>query len=108
MRRTGYGSALIVLQVLLGCKTEQSVNPDECLSGTCDETASCAYGVCDGEQAAAPPWSSSEPDDEDMAPGEFAACPFSRDQIPPFESLVDDSNIPEFNRARARSSNFLS
>jgi hypothetical protein len=33
-------------------------------------------------------------------------CPFAEGQVPPKEKLVNDRDIPEFNRGRARSTNY--
>jgi hypothetical protein len=40
-----------------------------------------------------------------FAEGATAACPYPANELPPKETLFDDSKIPEFNRARARRAN---
>jgi hypothetical protein len=90
--------------------------------------AACSISACQkgGGSASAPPTASSEdcelgscmgPDVEllsrDHSPlaGTFAegesACPYPEGKVPPKEKLADDRDIPEFNRGRARGSNYL-
>src|SRR5690606_16631256 len=39
---------------------------------------------------------------------ESSECPFPKDEIPPLAKLLDDSDIPEYSRARNRRTNFAS
>ena len=36
-----------------------------------------------------------------------STCPYAEGQVPPKDKLVNDKDIPEFNRGRARGSNYL-
>jgi len=82
---------------------------DVCSDGHCENLGGCEPEVCDDgpTEPRAEPSPQSPKADEAFAVDDTIGCPFAARDVPPFESIVDDSDIPEFNRARARSANYL-
>lgn len=88
---------------LAGCSARPQSNI--CANGACDEIPQCELGICAGETMVQPTSTRHSMNaavfDDDLE----GVCPFASNEIPPLESLTDDSSIPEFNRRRARRTN---
>ncbi len=91
------------LLLCAGCAGKRK-SLDVCANGACDEVPSCELGTCmdDGLSSLITSHSAREAVfDEDLE----GMCPYPANEIPPLETLTDDSGIPEFDRARARGTN---
>jgi hypothetical protein len=81
------------------------VAPDVCAHGACDDVPECEFGVCSGDMFPSMVADHHSPMQATFADGPAASCPYVDGKLPPLETLVDDSHIPEFNQRRGRRSN---
>jgi hypothetical protein len=96
------GLALAV--TLVACHRERSGAPTSpCKDGSCVSNSECALGECmDGDVAELR---------RDHSPQAAtlvengAACPYLDGKLPPKSEVADDSDIPQFKRARSRGTN---
>lgn len=100
-------SAMIALAACNRSHTDASI--DVCANGACEATVHCDLGVC-GEDPfrPAPPQLAMNSRHSDVAtpvlayPGSsMSECRFDRANLPAYDSLIDDSKIPELNRSKA-------
>lgn len=105
MARLGAAICVLSLTALAGCHGRASATSDPCANGGCDVTP-CELGVCEDDD----PFSGGTITQHSNAAGSYdenlsATCPFAPEEIPEWETLIDDSTIPEFDQRRARKSN---
>lgn len=98
---------MLGLLVAAGCQRQATNRPDPCADGTCPEATACELGRC--EFAFDPDdttITSNSPNAGTFAEGTTATCPYDPSELPPMEALLDDSEIPEFDRGRGRGTNY--
>lgn len=103
--RWGVALCVLTLTAAAGCRSKASKTPDPCANGGCDVTP-CELGVCEDED----PFAGLTVTQHSNAAGTYdeslsASCPFAPEEIPEWETLIDDSSIPEFDQRRSRRSN---
>ncbi len=88
-----------------GCGKNRRADP--CANGACDGVPECELGICEGDelQLGGRTISSHSPNEGTTNERLSAECPFLESEIPPMETLLDDSHIPEYERGRARRAN---
>ncbi len=96
--------AVSLLAVASGCSRKGT---DPCANGACDGVPECELGICEGDELQLGGRTISNHSFNEGTTNErmSAECPFRESEIPPMESLLDDSHIPEYRRARRRSAN---
>jgi hypothetical protein len=100
------GIALTVL-LAVGCDKRGSRSPDPCGDGGCAELEQCELGTCDfGFDPNDTTITAHSPNAGSFADGTSATCPFDPSELPPEATLLDDSKVPQFNRGRARATNY--
>ncbi len=89
-----------------GCGKGKGTDP--CANGACDGVPECELGICEGDELVlgGRTISGHSFDEGSTQEGLTAECPFLRSEIPPIDSLLDDSHIPEYQRARGRGTNY--
>lgn len=80
---------------------------DPCANGACDGVPDCELGFCEGDELVLGGKTISNHSMNEGVTHErlSAQCPFPESEIPPVEQLLDDSDIPEYKRARGRRAN---
>ena len=93
------------LALASGCAGRRGGDP--CANGACDGVPECELGICEGDelQLGGRTISGHSFDEGSTYEGMSAECPFPQSEIPPVDTLLDDSHIPEFRRARGRRAN---
>ena len=86
---------------------EKGKGTDPCANGACDGVPECELGFCEGDELLLGGKTISKHSmDEGVSNDRLSAqCPFPQSEIPPMEQLLDDSDIPEYKRARGRRAN---
>ena len=108
MRRCGWMQACLVSALTVaavGCRSKKTELPDPCAHGGC-QVQTCELGICEDED----PFAGLTVAQHSNAAGTYeeslaATCPFAPEEVPEWETLIDDSKIPEFNQRRSRKSN---
>lgn len=93
------------LGIAAGCARSKGTDP--CANGACDGIPECELGICEGDELdlGGSTISSHSMREGVMNQSLSAQCPFLQGEIPPVDVLLDDSGIPEFQRARGRKAN---
>lgn len=90
-----------------GAHTHRASTTEICAGSACEQTVNCELGACldDFEPRPMTAYAPNAATYDDQA---NSSCPFAKKDIPPLESLLDDSDIPEYNRSRSRRTNHAS
>ncbi len=96
----------LTLAAVGGC-AGRNAEPDLCANGACEGLVDCELGICDEEDD---PLAGRTKSTHSLAAGVThdnvsASCPFTAEEVPSVDALLDDSSIPEFRRNRARTTN---
>jgi hypothetical protein len=99
----------IGVAALGGCHTRTNARSSApCAGGHCD-VHGCELGICDESDDPFASMSSTISNHSQSAgafsESENATCPFVDEELPPLETYVDDSTIPEFDGRRSRRTN---
>jgi hypothetical protein len=103
-------SALVIgVLALSACQKNGKGSTDPCANGQC-EVQDCELGICDDSDD---PFAGRTISSHSQSAGAFsesenATCPFVEGELPPLETFLDDSKIPEFDKRRRRKTNFSS
>ncbi len=98
------GLVAIAVALAAGCASRKSSDP--CANGACDGIPECELGLCDDDLVLSGRRISTHSLDEGTTNERLSAqCPFPQSEIPPIETLLDDSRIPEYRRNRSRGDN---
>ncbi len=92
--------------VAVGCASGKSTG--HCAGGECTDVPDCELGMCEGDTpllVGGRTISNHSLHEGTTHERLTAECPFARSEVPPMESLLDDSSIPEYRRARDRRDN---
>jgi len=111
--QVGLAIAGAAMLLVVGChKNPRSAAAfDVCANGACEATTTCEFAACHDEHAPTKTKvkestiTSHSPNAAVFNDRERATCPVAKSDLPPIETLVDDSDIPEYNRARTRRTN---
>ncbi len=94
--------------LVVACGKHRGAGTDVCAHGACEQLPDCVDGLCNEEPLFTGRGSTvarHSPSAGVMADGEYADCQYDPTELPELETLIDDSEVPEFRRGRSRKSN---
>lgn len=96
--------------LLLGCGAHgrHTASADVCAGSACEQTVECELGSCHDDFVPRTVTAAHAPNAATFDDQDTSTCPYPKHELPPLEKLLDDSDIPEYNRTRSRRANHAS